>query len=77
MEKGEHMKPQTIVSLVIGALILILILQNTHDVVVRIFFWKPELPLVLLIAIVLIVGFIAGVLVKNIAGASSRKKDEY
>ena len=54
------MKPQTIVSLVIGVLITILIIQNTHSVVLKIFFWQPEIPLIILICIVLIVGFIAG-----------------
>jgi uncharacterized integral membrane protein len=71
------MKPQTIISLIIGVLITILVIQNTHSVVLNIFFWKPEIPLVILIAIVLIAGLIAGFLVKNITGAVSKKKDEY
>jgi uncharacterized integral membrane protein len=71
------MKPQTIVSLVIGLLITILVIQNTHSVALKIFFWQPEIPLVILIAIVLAVGFIAGMFVKSIAGSSLKKKDEY
>lgn len=71
------MKPQTIVSLVIGVLITILIIQNTHSVVLKIFFWQPEIPLIILIGIILIIGFIAGVFVKSVAGAVSKKKDEF
>lgn len=71
------MKPQTIVSLVIGVLITILIIQNTHSVALKIFFWQPEIPLVILIAIALAAGFVAGMFVKSVAGAVSKKKDEY
>lgn len=71
------MKPQTIISLIIGVLITILIIQNTHSVVLKIYFWQPEIPLIILIAIVLVAGFIAGYLVKNLTGTISKKKDEY
>jgi uncharacterized integral membrane protein len=71
------MKPKTIVSLIIGVLIAILIIQNTHAVALKIFFWQPEMPLIILIVLVLVVGFIAGYLVKNLAGSVSKKKDEY
>ena len=69
------MKPQTIVSLVIGVLITILIIQNTHSVVLKIFFWQPEIPLIILIAVVLAAGHSRMFL--NVTGAVSKKKDEY
>jgi uncharacterized integral membrane protein len=71
------MKPQTIILLIIGVLITILIIQNTHSVVLKIYFWQPEIPLVILIAIALVAGFLAGYLARNLAGAVSKKKDEY
>ena len=71
------MKPQTIVTIIIGVLIAILVIQNTHSVVLNIYFWQPEMPLVILVVVVLAAGFIAGYLARNLIGTVSKKKDEY
>lgn len=71
------MKPKTIVTLGMFILLAILIIQNTHSVALKIFFWQPEIPLIILIVVVLLAGIVAGMFMKNIIKTASKKKDEY
>lgn len=54
------MKPKTIVALVIMGLFLIILLQNTQVVTLRILFWKISMSRIIILPLVTIIGFIAG-----------------
>jgi uncharacterized integral membrane protein len=73
----QKVKPQTIVAICIGVLLTILVIQNFHAVVFNIFFWHPEIPLIILVLILLIAGFIAGWVASSVTKSESKKKDEY
>ncbi len=53
-------KPGAILAMIAGALVLILILQNTEVVSVRLLFWEFSMSRVLLILLTAAAGFIAG-----------------
>ncbi len=57
------MKPKAIVILVLVILFLIILIQNTHETDLRILFWSISMPQIILIAVVLVGGFILGYLV--------------
>lgn len=57
------MEAKKIAYLVIGALLLIILLQNTQIVTVNIFFWEISMSRVILLLLMLGIGFIAGYLV--------------
>ncbi|URA10464.1 LapA family protein [Thermospira aquatica] len=54
---------------VVGILFLfiVLILQNVTVVAVKLFFWSFQLPLIVLMLISLLVGFVVGLLVYGLA----------
>lgn len=51
---------------VIALLFIILVIQNTHSVAVRIFFWEPTFPLIILAVIFFSLGLLAGLFWKRI-----------
>jgi uncharacterized integral membrane protein len=55
-----HLTSRMIIGGVIAVLALILILQNTHDVQIHIFFWHANRPLWLWLLILFVAGFIVG-----------------
>ena len=63
------MKTKTIIILVLIALFLIILIQNTQVVEVQIFFWKMAMSRIIIIPLLLIMGFVIGYLV-----ATGRKK---
>ncbi len=71
------MKPKTIVIIVLTILLAILVFQNTHSVVVNLFFWEPDFPLVILVIISMGAGFGLGFFSKNITGMIQKKSDDY
>jgi len=62
-------KTKTIIILVLIALFLIILIQNTQVVEVQIFFWKMAMSRIIIIPLLLIMGFVIGYLV-----ATGRKK---
>jgi uncharacterized integral membrane protein len=56
------MKWKIILGLVILALIVILLVQNTQEVNFSIFFWKISISQVILVPIILLIGILLGVL---------------
>ena len=60
------MKNKTIILAVIALLLIILVIQNTHPVAVRIFFWEPTFPLIILVVIFFSLGLAAGLFWKSI-----------
>lgn len=71
------MRPKTIAVIVGAVLVTILIIQNTHSVVLNIFFWEPDFPLVLLLGIIGVIGFIIGFFFKDIMSIIRKKRDDY
>jgi len=57
------MKPKTIALFILGALLLIILLQNTQVVSMRFLFWKISMSRIILLPVVMFIGFIAGFLV--------------
>ena len=67
------MKPKTIAIIIAAVLLTILVIQNTHSVVINIFFWKPDFPMIILILLLLVIGFIAGFFARNIMSVVQKK----
>lgn len=66
------MKPKVIVSLVLGIVILIVIIQNVRDVPTDILFWTISLPHIFLLFIVFIIGILVGMM---LPGLMSKKPE--
>ncbi len=68
------MKPKVVGVLVVVILVLIIMFQNTHHVNLQILFWQITSPLILLILVSVIVGFVIGYLVNTMFAISRRHK---
>jgi uncharacterized integral membrane protein len=66
------MKPKVIISLVLGIVILIVIIQNVRDVPTDILFWTISLPHIFLLFIVFIIGILVGMM---LPGLMSKKQE--
>jgi uncharacterized integral membrane protein len=60
--------PKVIIVLVLVALFLILLFQNTQVVTLKIYFWDIAMSQIILIPFVLLMGFVAGYLVARFTG---------
>ena len=56
------MKPKVVIILVLVVLFLIILAQNTHVTTLHLLFWSISLSQIILIALVLVGGFILGYL---------------
>ncbi|MFC1808554.1 lipopolysaccharide assembly protein LapA domain-containing protein [Candidatus Omnitrophota bacterium] len=63
------MKPKTIMILVVSVLFLIILLQNTQVVSVRLLFWELSMSRIILLPLILIAGIAVGFFI-------GRKKQE-
>jgi uncharacterized integral membrane protein len=71
------MKAKTIVVLVLVALFVIILIENTQVVSLRLFFWKISMSQIILIPLTMLIGFVAGLLVAKVIGDRHKgKKDE-
>jgi uncharacterized integral membrane protein len=61
------MRPKSYAILAVAALILIIMLQNLDSVYIQILFWYFSLPLILLILLATVVGFIIGYFFSSIS----------
>lgn len=59
-----------------GALGLVLVLQNGASAQVQFLFWSVEAPIYLLLAVVLVLGLVAGHLLSRAASRRRRKRKE-
>jgi uncharacterized integral membrane protein len=62
------MKPMTIVILVIVVLFVIILIQNTQVVTLRLLFWKLGMSQIILVPLTMLIGFIIGYLVAKATG---------
>ena len=56
--------------------LLIILLQNTQVVTVRLFFWKVSMSQIILISLTLLIGFVIGFIFTTVLSKRSRKKDK-
>jgi len=54
------MKTKILIVSVLLALIVILLIQNTQEVIFRIFFWKISMSQIILVPLAVLVGFLFG-----------------
>jgi len=71
------MRPKFIVVLVLIALFLIILIQNTQVVTLRLFFWKVGMSQIILIPLTMAIGFVVGLIVAKVTGNQTRKKSNY
>ena len=60
------MKTKTIIILILIALFVIVLIQNTQVLTVQFFFWKISMSRIILICLLMLVGFIIGFLVAKV-----------
>jgi len=66
------MKAQTIVVLVIIGLFLIVLIQNTQVVTLRLLFWKLDIAQIILVPLTMLIGFIFGYFIAKVTGGSHK-----
>lgn len=68
------MQLKNIVILIIVASFLIVILQNTQIVTLRLFFWKISMSRIILLVLTLLIGFALGYAVAGISAGRPKEK---
>jgi uncharacterized integral membrane protein len=68
------MRPKFIVVLVLIALLLIILIQNTQVVTLRLFFWKVGMSQIILIPLTMAIGFVVGFVVSKVTGNQRKQK---
>jgi len=56
--------------------LMILLLQNTQVVTVRLFFWQVSMSQIILISLTLLIGFVIGFIFTTVLSKRSKKKDK-
>ncbi len=54
------MRPKILIVIVLLALLVIILFQNTEEVIFRIFFWKISMSQVILVPLAIFLGFLFG-----------------
>lgn len=70
------MKVKTIIILILIALFVIILIQNTQVVTIQLFFWKLSMSRIILICMLMLIGFIVGFLVAKIGRKSPKEQKE-
>ena len=68
------MKPKIIVSLVLAVLFLIILIQNTNVITLRLFFWKIGMSQIILIPLTMVIGLVIGYIVAKTTGELHKTK---
>ena len=63
------LRPRLIAAVVLALLVLVLVIQNTEVIAIRLFFWEFEASRVILIALAALTGFVCGYLVARVRSA--------
>ena len=69
------MKPITIVILVLVALFVIILVQNTQVVTLRLLFWKLGMSQIILVPLTMLIGFVIGYLVAKVTGGNHSSEE--
>ena len=67
------MKAKTIVVLVLIGLFLIILIQNTQVVTLRLLFWKIGMSQIILVPVIMLIGFVIGYLVAKATGGTRNR----
>jgi len=70
------MKTKLIFWIIILILAIIFAFQNTEDVKITVYFWKFNSPLIIVILVSLIVGFLAGIFIRGIKREFKEKPEK-
>lgn len=70
------MKAKQIFLLMLAAIFLIIIPQNTEDILVTFFFWSVTLPKIVVLIIAALIGFVSGILIFSITTKRKLKAKE-
>jgi len=68
------MRSKLIVVLVLIALFLIILIQNTQVVTLRLFFWKVGMSQIILLPLSVAIGFVIGFIVAKVTGNRNKRK---
>lgn len=68
-------KTKTIIILVLIALFVIILIQNTQVVTLRLFFWKLGMSQIILIPLIMAIGFVIGFIVSKVIGQRKSKRE--
>jgi uncharacterized integral membrane protein len=68
------MRLKIIVVLVLIGLFVVLLIQNTHVVMLRLFFWKVGMSQIILIPVTMAIGFVVGFIVAKVTGNRDKRK---
>ncbi|MFQ6104517.1 MAG: lipopolysaccharide assembly protein LapA domain-containing protein [Candidatus Glassbacteria bacterium] len=66
------MRPKTIVILVVCILFFVVLVQNTDQVTLRLFFWRVQATQIIVLPIILALGFIIGYIVAKLTGKGQK-----
>jgi uncharacterized integral membrane protein len=70
------MKPKAIIVAVLAILFVIILIQNTQVVTLRLFFWKIGMSQIILIPLTMVIGFAAGFIVAKLTGERRVEKQD-
>ena len=68
-------KIKTGILIVLAVVLAVIFLQNLADTPVQLLFWNVRLPLIVLLLIVAVAGFLIGWLIARMGRGRNRKKD--
>ena len=68
------MKPKLIFFLVVAALFLIFLIQNTQVITLRLYFWEISMSQIILIPLAILIGFALGLIVGKISKKGPKPK---
>ncbi|MFB0532287.1 MAG: LapA family protein [Desulfatiglandales bacterium] len=68
------MKAKTTVVLVLIALFVIILIENTQVVSLRLFFWKISMSQIILTPLTMLIGFVIGYIVAKVTGHDNRRE---
>jgi len=66
------MKAKTIFVLVLVGLFLVILIQNTQVVTLRLLFWKLDIAQIILVPLTMLIGFMLGYLIAKVTGGSHK-----
>jgi putative membrane protein len=67
------MRPKTIIILILLLFCLVILIQNTQVVTLRVLFWHITMSRILLIPLLLVIGFVVGYLMAAVKGRQKEK----
>jgi lipopolysaccharide assembly protein A len=67
------MRPKVIITILLAVLFVMIVIQNTEVVTLRFLFWKFSMSRIILMAVILLIGFVGGYIVAKITGTRHTK----